>query len=145
MICNSLTTFFSFYSSPFTFSRYVPFQMLYKITPSIFTYRGRRWRKWLTHCATNQKVVCLISDVIIILLAGSASNRNEYLEYFQVAAVAYGPQNYHLHMSAVTKSGSHTSWNNQGLSRPGGKGVRCVECSKSKIYVSGNVRKKNNI
>ena len=60
------------------FSNYVPFQTQNKITPSIFTYRGTRWRRWLTPCATNWKVVCLITDGIIILPAGSASNRNEY-------------------------------------------------------------------
>ena len=45
--------FFSLFS---LFSCYVPFSRLNKITFSIFTYGGTRWRSWLTHCATNRKV-----------------------------------------------------------------------------------------
>jgi hypothetical protein len=50
----------------------------------------------------------------------SASNRNEYQEDFLgvKAAGAQGCQPSHLHVPIVLKSGSLTSWNPQGLSRP---------------------------
>jgi hypothetical protein len=44
---------------------------------------GTRWRSWLRHCATNRKIAGSIPDGVN---GGpgvdSASNRNEYQEYF---------------------------------------------------------------
>jgi hypothetical protein len=53
-------------------------------SPSVVTIATGRWRSWLTHCATNRKVVGSIPDGVteIFLSVGSASNRNEYQEYF---------------------------------------------------------------
>ena len=61
--------------------------------------KGTRQRSWLRHCATSQKVAGSID---------SASNRNEYQEYFlgAKAAGAWGWQPYHLHVLIVLKSGS---------------------------------------
>jgi hypothetical protein len=60
--------------------------------------RAMRWRSWLRHCATSRKVAGSIPDGVIgiciemILPADSASNRNEFQEYFLgvKAAGAYG-------------------------------------------------------
>jgi hypothetical protein len=75
----------------------------------------------LRHCATNRKVAGSIPDGVIGIFhwhnpsgrttslgVDSASNRNEYQEYFLgvKAAGAYGWQSYHLHVSIVLKSGS---------------------------------------
>ena len=80
-----------------------------------------RWRSWLRHSATNRKVACSIPDGVIgifhwhnpsgrtmALGVDSASNRNEYQEYYLgvKAAGAYGWQPYHLHVPIVLKSGS---------------------------------------
>ena len=55
---------------------------------------GTRWRNWLRHCSTSQKVAGSIPDGVIGVLhlhnpfgrpgpgVDSASNRNEYQEYF---------------------------------------------------------------
>ena len=55
---------------------------------------GMRWRSWLKHCATSQKVAGTIPDSVIGIFhrqsfrphygpgVHSASNRNEYQEYF---------------------------------------------------------------
>jgi hypothetical protein len=47
---------------------------------------GPRWRGWLRHCATSRKVAGSIPDDVIRPRYGpvvySASNRNEYQEYF---------------------------------------------------------------
>jgi len=82
---------------------------------------GTRWRSRLRHCATNQKVAGSIPDGVIENFSltqsfrphygpgvDSASNRNEYQEYFLwvKAAGAYGWQPYHLHVPIVLKSGS---------------------------------------
>ena len=40
---------------------------IYRLNP--YTYRGPRWRSWLRHCATSQKVAGSIPDGVIILLA----------------------------------------------------------------------------
>jgi hypothetical protein len=55
----------------------------------------------------------------MVLRVDSASNRNEYQEYFNgvKAAGAYGWQLYHLHVPTALKSGSPSSWNTPGLSR----------------------------
>jgi len=57
--------------------------------------RGTRWRSWLRHCATCRKVAGSIPDGVIAIFhltqsfrpqygpgVDSASNRNEYQEYF---------------------------------------------------------------
>jgi hypothetical protein len=80
---------------------------------------GIRWRSWLRHCATSQKVAASIPDGVIgffrwrnpsgCTMVGfdSASNRNEYQECFLEvkAAGAYGWQPYHLHVHIVLKYG----------------------------------------
>jgi len=53
---------------------------------------GTRWRGWLRHCATSRKVAGSIPDGVIGIFhsfrphygpgVDSASNRNEYQEYF---------------------------------------------------------------
>jgi hypothetical protein len=43
----------------------------------IYIYKGDAVAQWLRHCATNRKVAG--SDFFIV---DSASNRNEYQEYF---------------------------------------------------------------
>ena len=56
---------------------------------------GTRWRSWLRHCATSRKVLGSIPDGVIAIFhshnpsgphngprVDSASNRNEYQEYF---------------------------------------------------------------
>ena len=60
---------------------------------SICTLGGTRRRIWLRHCATNRKVAGSIPDGVIGIIhnpsgrhyypaVDSASNRNEYQEYF---------------------------------------------------------------
>jgi len=53
--------------------------------------RGNRWRSWLRHCATSQKVAGSIPDSVIAIfychnpsghVVDSISNRNEYQGYF---------------------------------------------------------------
>jgi len=39
--------------------------MIYGISVLLYTVRGTRWRSWLTHCATSQKVVGWIPDGFI--------------------------------------------------------------------------------
>jgi hypothetical protein len=41
-----------------------------------------QWRSWLRHCATAWKVVSSIPDYVIGPGVDSASNKNEYQEYF---------------------------------------------------------------
>ena len=82
---------------------------------------GTCWRSWLRHCATSQKVASSIPDGFTGIFhwhksfrphygpgVDSASNRNEYQEYFLGVKVAgaYGWQPYHLHVPTVLKSGS---------------------------------------
>jgi hypothetical protein len=75
--------------------------------------------QWLRHCATNRKFAWSIPDGVIgifhwhnpsgrTMALGSASNRNEYQEYFLgvKAAGAQGWQPCHLHVSIVLKSRS---------------------------------------
>ena len=83
--------------------------------------RGTRWRSWLRHCATSRKVAVSIPDGVIGIFhlhhsfrpsygpwVDSASNRNEYQEYFLgvKAAGAQGWQSYRLHVPMVLKSGN---------------------------------------
>ena len=55
------------------------------MSPSIY-WGGTRWLRWLKHCTTTQKIrfpmLSLEFFIDIILLVESASNRNEYQEYF---------------------------------------------------------------
>ena len=76
---------------------------------------GTRWRTWLRHCATNRKVGGSIPDGVIGIFhwhnppgRTTASNRNEYQEYFRgvKAAGVCGWQPYHLYVPIVLKSGS---------------------------------------
>jgi hypothetical protein len=73
--------------------------------------------QWLRHCATNRKVAESIPDGVRIFHrhnpsgrpgVDSASNRNEYPEWFLgvKAAGAQGWQPCHLHVPIVMKSGS---------------------------------------
>jgi hypothetical protein len=90
-----------------------------------YTELLRSWRhavaQWLRHCATNRKVAGSIPDGVIGIFhwhkpfrphygpeVDSASNRNEYQEYFLgvKAAGAYGWQSRHLHVPTVLKSGT---------------------------------------
>ena len=63
--------------------------------PSYVLVKGPRWRSWLRHCATSQKVAGSIPDCVTAIFhwhnpsgrtvatgVDSASNRNEYREYF---------------------------------------------------------------
>jgi hypothetical protein len=43
---------------------------------------GTRWRSWLRHCATSRNVEGSIPDGVTEIFSDSASNRNEYQEYF---------------------------------------------------------------
>jgi hypothetical protein len=54
---------------------------------NIITLYMPRWRSWLRHCATNRKVAGSITDDSRFFHwhnpgVDSASNRNEYQEYF---------------------------------------------------------------
>ena len=81
------------------------------------SFRGTRWHSWLRHCATSRKVAGSIPDFVIGIFlwhnphygpgVESASNRNEYQEYFLgvKAAVMYGWQPYQLHVPIVLKFG----------------------------------------
>ena len=88
---------------------------------------------WLRRCATNRKVAGSIpagvSGFFIDIKSfrsryglgvDSASNRNEYQEYFLgvKAAGAWGWQPYHHPVPLSRNLGTLTSWNPLGLSRP---------------------------
>ena len=64
-----------------------------KFTQHSSSYGSARWRNWLSHCATSWKVADSIPDSVIGIFpwhnrphygpgVDSASNRNEYQEYF---------------------------------------------------------------
>jgi len=81
---------------------------------------GTWWCSWLRHCTTSQNVAGSIPDGVIGIFhwqffrphygpgVDSASNRNEYQEYFLgvKAASAYLWQPCHLHVPIVLNSGS---------------------------------------
>jgi hypothetical protein len=81
---------------------------------------GHSVAQWLRHCATNRKVAGSIPDGVIGILhwqsfrphygpgVDSASNRNQYQEYFLTvkAAGAESWQPCHLHVPIVLKSGN---------------------------------------
>ena len=95
---------------------------------------GTRWRSWLRHCATSRKVAGSIpdgvtgifhrhnpSDRTMALWVDSASNRNEYQEYFLggkggrcVGLTTLPPSC----ADCLVNLGASTSWNPQGLFRP---------------------------
>ena len=94
---------------------------------------GTEVAQWLRCCATNRKVAGSIPagvsgffiDIKSFRLhygpgVDSASNRNEYQEYFLgvKAAGAYGWQSYHHPVPLSWNLGTLTSWNPLGLSRP---------------------------
>jgi len=67
----------------------------FTLRPMYISDRGTRWRSWLRNCATSRKVASSIPDFVIgnfsLKLSfrphygpgiDSASNRNEYQEYF---------------------------------------------------------------
>jgi hypothetical protein len=89
--------------------------------------------QWLRYCATNHKVTGSNPDGVIGIFhwhksfwshyspeVDSASNRNEYQEYFLGvnAAGAYGWQPYHHPVPLSRNLGTLTSWNPLGHSRP---------------------------
>ena len=82
---------------------------------------GTRWPSWLRHCATSRKVLGSIPDGVIGVFhwhnpsgrtmaprVDSASNRNEYQEYFLggKGGRCIDWQSYRLHVLSVLKSGS---------------------------------------
>jgi hypothetical protein len=82
-----------------------------------FLLGATRWGSWMRHCTTSRKVAGLITDNIIgIFPSGrtvapgvdSASNRNEYQEYFLrgKGGRCVGLTTYHLHVPIVLKSWS---------------------------------------
>ena len=94
---------------------------------------GTAVAQWLRCCATNQKVAgsipASVSGFFIDIKSfrshygpgvDSASNINEYQEYFLVvkAAGAYGWQPYHHPVPLSWNLGTLTSWNPLGHSRP---------------------------
>ena len=99
-------------------------------------HTGTAVAQWLRCCATNRKVgrslvrSQLMSLEIFIDIKSfrshygpgvdSASNRNEYREYFMgvKAASAYGWQPYHHPVPLSCNLGTLTSWNPLGHSRP---------------------------
>jgi hypothetical protein len=95
-----------------------------------FVQPGYMVAKWLRHCASNRKVAGSIPDGVIGIFhwhnpsgpeVETASNRNDYQEYFLgvKTACAYGLQPCHLHVPIVLKNlGASTSWNPQDLSMP---------------------------
>ena len=68
--------------------------LCHKYQESTTADMGTRWRSWLRHCATTRKVACSIPDGVTGIShwqsfrphydpeVDSASNRNEYQEYF---------------------------------------------------------------
>ena len=103
----------------------------YHTPPTCFG--GTAVAQWLRCCATNWKVAGSIpagvSGFFIDIKSfrshygpgvDSASNRNEYQEYFLgvKAAGAWGWQPYHHPVPLSRNLGTLTSWNPLGLSRP---------------------------
>jgi hypothetical protein len=86
-------TNFVFSSRSFFCSRYGPKIHFWKINLVYITLFGStRWRSWLRNCATNRQVAGSIPDGVIGIFrwhygpgVDSASNRNEYQEYFLAA------------------------------------------------------------
>ena len=67
----------------------LPFSHLKLYTKYIYVYTvthgGTQWRSWLRNCATSRKVAGSIPDGVVRSMAfgvDSASNRNEYQEFF---------------------------------------------------------------
>ena len=52
---------------------------VYSTVPVVW---GTHWRSWFRYCATSLKFAGSIPDGVIGAMADSASNRNEYQEYF---------------------------------------------------------------
>jgi hypothetical protein len=87
-----------------------------KYSVSCCQNRGHAVVQWLRHCDTNRKVAGSIADGVTGIFhwqsfrphygrgIDSASNRNEYQEYFLGVALDWHP--YHLHVPIVLKSGS---------------------------------------
>ena len=92
-----------------------------------------RWCSWFRHHATSRKVAGSIPSGVIGIFhwhypsshtmalgltqpLTEMHTRNIY--WWVKAASAEGWQPYHLHVPTVLKSGSPTSWDPQGLSRP---------------------------
>jgi len=93
---------------------------------------GTRWRSWLRHCATSRKVAGSIPEDVnrsffphYVTGVDSASNRNEYQEYFLgvKTAGAEGWKLYNLHLPTVWKFG------NLILLEPSGSVQACTEIS----------------
>jgi hypothetical protein len=85
-----------------------------------------RWRSWLKHCATSQKVACLIPDRVTAIFhrhnpSGStmALGLNQPLTEMSTWGVkvgsSYGWQSYHLRVPIVLKSGSFNLLEPSGL------------------------------
>ena len=54
-----------------------------RFTLLLFSSRGTRWHSSFSHCARNWKVAGSIRDGVLVALGvDTASNRNEYQEYF---------------------------------------------------------------
>jgi hypothetical protein len=90
---------------------------------------GARWRSCLRHCATNRNVAGSIPDGVTGIFhwhnrfglhygpgVDSASNRNEYQEYFLGGKGGRCLTTFMCRLS--TNMGASTSWTPQGLSRP---------------------------
>ena len=93
------------------------------------TRRGTRWRSLLRHCATRSRVRFPMASLEFLTQSfrphyhpgvDSASNRNEYLEYFlgqrRPVRRAENPTTFICRLS--WNLGASTSWNPQALSRP---------------------------
>jgi hypothetical protein len=96
-------------------------------------YGDTRWCSWLRHCPTNRMVAGLIPECAIGIFqwqsiwphygpgVDSASNRNEYQEYFLggKSGRCIWLTTLPLQVPIVSWNlGASTSWNPQGLSRP---------------------------
>jgi len=122
--------------------RTVAFRMIllsvHRCVKAIFLFNyskstGTAVAQWLRCCATNRKVAgsipATVSRFFIDIKSfrshygpgvDSASNRNEYQDYFLgvKAAGAWGWQPYHHPVPLLRNLGTLTSWNPLGLSRP---------------------------
>ena len=96
-----------------------------------FSSLGTALAQWLRCCATNRKVAGSIPAGVIGFFidikpfrshygpgVDSASNRNEYQEYFLGVKGAVRLTTYHHPVPLSRNLGTLTSWNPLGLSRP---------------------------
>jgi hypothetical protein len=108
------------------------------------TWRGTRWRGWLRHCAARCKVTGSIPDGVIGIfhwynpfgrtMIDSASDRNEYREYF-LGSKGGRREGLNILMYRLSLNlGASPSWNLDGLSRPV-TGIACFTWRKNLAVV----------